>query len=92
MTRDPVQRRMAYRLRVEDDEDGDDDQGFETVEDEEEDADGKAVTKTPPKDPDKPEGSGATGANRLFDSDDGEVDAGLKEQIEYGLQNGRHHR
>ena len=66
----------------EDDEDGDDDEGFQTVEDEEEDMDSKAVTKTPPKDPDKPEGSSAMGADRLFDSDDEEVDASLKEQIE----------
>ena len=65
-----------------DDEDDDDDEGFETVEDEEEDTGSKAVTKTPPKDPVKPEGSGATGADRLFDSDDKEVDAGLQEQIE----------
>ena len=65
-----------------DDEDDDDDEGFETVEDEEEDTGSKAVTKTPPKDTDKPEGSGATGADRLFDSDDEEVDAGLQEQIE----------
>ena len=70
----------------EDDEDGNDDEGFETVEDEEEDMDSKAVTKTPPKDPDKPEGSGATGAYRLFDSDDEEVDASLKEQIEMAYQ------
>ena len=65
-----------------DDEDGGDDEGFETVEDEEEDTGSKAATKTSPKDLDKPEGSGATGADRLFDSDDEEVDAGLKEQIE----------
>ena len=64
------------------DQDGNDDEGFETVEDEKEDADSKAVMKAPPEDPDKPEGSGATGADRLFDSDDEEVDAGLKEQIE----------
>ena len=66
----------------EDDKDGDDDEGFEMVEDEEEDTDSKVVMKTPPKDLDKPEGSGTTGADWLFDSDDEEVDAGLKEQIE----------
>ena len=36
--------------------------GSRRVEDEEEDMDSKAVTKTPPKDPVKPEGSGTTGA------------------------------
>ena len=70
----------------EDDEDGDDDEGFEMVEDEEEDTGSKVVAKIPPKDPDKPEGSSTTGANRLFDSDDEEVDAGLKEQIETAYQ------
>ena len=70
----------------EDDEDGDDDEGFETVKDKEEDTDSKAVTKTPPKDPVKLEGSGTTGADLLFDSDDEEVDAGLKEQIETAYQ------
>ena len=70
----------------EDDEDGDDDEGFQMVEDEEEDTDSKVVTKTPPRDPDKPEGSSAMGADRLFDSDDEEVDAGLKEQIETAYQ------
>ena len=70
----------------EDDEDGDDDEGFETVEDEEEDTGSKVLAKIPPKDPDKPEGCGATGADRLFDSDDEEVDAGLKEQIETAYQ------
>ena len=67
-------------------DDEDDDEGFEMVEDEEEDMGSKAVTKTPPKDLDKPEGSGVTGADRLFDSDDEEVDAGLQEQIEVAYQ------
>ena len=70
----------------EDDKDGNDDEGFETVEDKEEDTGGKVIVKIPLKDLDKLEGSGVTGANRLFDSDDEEVDAGLKEQIEMAYQ------
>ena len=76
----------------EDDEDGDDDEGFETVEDEEEDTGSKVVVKIPLKDLDKPEGSGVTGADRLFDSDDEEVDAGPEGANRNGLSNGRHHR
>ena len=70
----------------EDDEDGNDDEGFETVEDKEEDTGSKVVAKIPLKDPDKPEGSGTMGADWLFDSNDEEVDAGLKEQIEMAYQ------
>ena len=70
----------------EDDKDGDDDEGFEMVEDEEEDTGGKVIVKIPLKDLDKPEGSGVTGADRLFNSNDEEVDAGLKEQIETAYQ------
>ena len=42
----------------------------------------KVVAKNSVKDLVKPEGSGLTGADRLFDSDDEEDDAELKEQIE----------
>ena len=65
---------------------GEDDEGFETVEDEDEDMGGQVIVKIPLKDPDKPEGSGVTGADQLFDSDDEKVDAGLKEQIEVAYQ------
>ena len=40
------------------------------------------VVKVPAKDLAKPEGSGLTGVNRLFDSDDEEEDTELQEQIE----------
>ena len=70
----------------EDDKDGKDDEGFETVEDEDEDTRGKVIVKIPLKDLDKPEGSGVTGADQLFDSDDEEDDAGLREQIETAYQ------
>ena len=70
----------------EDDKDGEDDEGFETVEDEDEDTGGKVIVKIPLKDLDKPEGSGVTGADQLFDSDDEEDDAGLREQIETAYQ------
>ena len=63
-------------------ENNDDDEGFETVDDGDEDTGDKVVVKIPMKDLAKPEGSGLTGANRLFDSDDEEEDAELKEQIE----------
>ena len=43
---------------------------------------GKVVVKIPLKDLAKPESSGLTGADRLFESDDEEDDAELKEQIE----------
>ena len=46
----------------EEDEDGNDDEGFKTVEDEEEDTDSKAVMKTPPK------GPGQTGGLRRYGS------------------------
>ena len=65
-----------------DKENDDDDEGFETVDDGDEDTGGKVVVKIPMKDLAKPEGSGLMGANRLFDSDDEEEDAELKEQIE----------
>ena len=65
-----------------DKENDDDDEGFETVDDRDEDTGGKVVVKIPVKDVAKPEGSGLMGANRLFDSDDEEEDAELKEQIE----------
>ena len=67
----------------EDDKENDDnDEGFETVDNGDEDTGGKVVVKIPMKDLAKLEGSGLTGANRLFDSDDEEEDAELKEQIE----------
>ena len=47
----------------EDDKDGEDDEGFEMVEDEDEDTGGKVIVKIPLKDLDKPEGSGITGAD-----------------------------
>ena len=65
----------------EDDKDGEDDEGFEAVEDEDEDTGGKVIVKIPLKDLDKPEGSGVTGADQLFESDDEEDDADLREQI-----------
>ena len=58
-----------------------DDEGFETVDDGDEDTDGKVVLKISMKEVAKPEGSGLTGADRLFESDDEEEDAELQEQI-----------
>ena len=66
----------------EDDKENDNDEGFETVDGGDEDTGDKVVVKVPVKDLAKPEGSGLTGANRLFDSDDEEEDAELKELIE----------
>ena len=66
----------------EDDKENDDDEGFETVNDGDDDTGDKVVVKVPVKDLAKPEGSGLMGANRLFDLDDEEEDAELKEQIE----------
>ena len=66
----------------ENDKEDDDDEGFETVDDGDEDTGGKVVVKIPIKDLVKLEGSGLTGADRLFESDDEEDDAELKEQIE----------
>ena len=65
-----------------DKENDDDDEGFETVDDGDEDMGDKVTAKNSMKDLVKPEGSGLTGADRLFDSDDEEDDAELKEQIE----------
>ena len=50
------------------------------------DTGGKVIVKIPLKDLDKLEGSGITGADQLFDSDDEEDDAGLREQIEMAYQ------
>ena len=60
----------------------DDNEGFKMVDDGDEDTGGKVVVKIPIKDLAKLEGSGLTGADRLFESDDEEDDAELKEQIE----------
>ena len=62
-------------------ENDDNDEGFETVGDGDEDTGDKAVVKVPVKDLAKPEGSGLTGTDRLFDSNDEEEDAELNEQI-----------
>ena len=70
----------------ENDKEDEDDDGFETVDDEDEDTGGKVIVKIPLKDLDKPEGSGVTGADRLFESDDEEDDADLREQIEVAYQ------
>ena len=64
------------------DKEDDDDEGFETVDDEDEDTGDKVVVKIPIKDLAKPGGSGLMGVDRLFESDDEEDDAELKEQIE----------
>ena len=66
----------------ENDKEDDDDEGFETVDDRDEDTEGKEVLKISMKEGAKPEGSGLTGADRLFESDDEEEDAKLQEQIE----------
>ena len=77
---------------VEDDkENDDDDEGFETVDDGDEDTGGKVIAKIPLKDLAKPEGSGLTGADRLFDSDNEEEDAELKEQIEAAYKTSGHY-
>ena len=68
--------------KSEDDKEDDDDEGFETVDDGDGNMGGKIVVKIPVKGLAKPEGSGLTGADRLFESDDEEEDAELKEQIE----------
>ena len=60
----------------------DDDEGFETVDDGDENTEGKVVVKISMKEVAKPGGSGLTGAERLFDSDDEEEDTKLQEQIE----------
>ena len=65
-----------------DKENDDDDEGFKTVDDGDEDTGDKVTAKNSMKDLVKPEGSGLTGADRLFDSDDKEDDTELKEQIE----------
>ena len=70
----------------EDDKEGEDDEGFETVDDEDEDTGGKVIVRIPLKDLDKPEGSGVKGADQLFESDDEEDDASLREQIETAYQ------
>ena len=70
----------------ENDKEGEDDEGFETVDDEDEDMGGKVIVKIPLKDLDKQEGSGVTGADQLFESDDEEDDADLREQIEMAYQ------
>ena len=59
-----------------------DDEGFKTVDDRDEDTGGKVIVKIPLKNLAKPESSGLTGADRLFESDDEENAAELKEQIE----------
>ena len=83
MVRSPAPRRMGLLPSVEgDQENDDDDEGFETVDDGDEDTGDKVTAKNSRKDLVKPEGSGLTGADRLFDSDDEEDDAELKEQIE----------
>ena len=66
----------------ENDKEDEDDEGFETVGDGDENMGGKVVVKIPLKDLAKPEGSGLMGADRLFESDDEDNDAELKEQIE----------
>ena len=63
------------------DKEDDDDEGFETVDDEDEDTGDKVVVKIPIKDLAKPGGSSLMGVDRLFESDDEEEDAELKEQI-----------
>ena len=68
--------------KSENNKEDDDDEGFETVDDGDEDTGSKVVVKISMKDVAKPEGSGLTGTDRLFDSDDEEDDAELKEQIE----------
>ena len=65
----------------ENDKEDDDDEGFETVDDGDEDTDSKVVLKISMKEVAKPEGSGLTGVDRLFESDDEEEDAELQEQI-----------
>ena len=65
-----------------DKEDGDDDdEGFETVEDEDDDMGDKVVVRIPVKDVEKPESSGLTGGDRLFESNEEEEEEELKEQI-----------
>ena len=66
----------------ENDKEDEDDEGFEMVDHGDEDTGGKVVVKIPLKDLAKPESSGLMGADRLFESDDEEDDAELKEQIE----------
>ena len=70
----------------ENDKEDEDDEGFEMVDDEDEDTGGKVIVKIPLKGLDKPEGSGVTGADQLFESDDEEDDADLREQIEAAYQ------
>ena len=65
----------------ENDKEDDDDEGFETVDDGDEDTDGKVVLKVSMKEVAKPESSGLTGVDRLFESDDEEEDSELQEQI-----------
>ena len=59
-------------------ENDDDDEGFETVDDGDKGTGDKVVAKNSVKDLVKLEGSGLTGADRLFDSDDEEDDAGAE--------------
>ena len=66
----------------ENDKEDNDDKGFKTVDDRDEDMEDKVALKVSVKEVAKPEGSGLTGADRLFDSDDEEEDAELQEQIE----------
>ena len=65
----------------ENDKEDNDDKGFETVDDGEEDTGDKVVLKISMKEVAKPEGSGLTGADRLFESDKEEEDTKLQEQI-----------
>ena len=60
----------------------DDDEGFETVDNGDEGTEDKVVVKISMKEVAKPGGSGLTGTDRLFDSDDEEDDTELQEQIE----------